>query len=82
MHEGKEAFGTRLLNLLPNISQITESWQDLSPSEKANLHSNVKYATDIIGNYAPLSTHKQVTVCSGTPFMQAQGCSSYCGLCH
>ena len=41
----------------------------------------MRYAITVLGKHGQPLTQNQVTTVSHTPFMQAQGCSGYCGLC-
>ena len=81
MHAGKDLLKNCLSTIELMIAGHLQCWNNVSNEEKRNLHQNVKYIHDIIGNHASQSIQKQVSSVSSQPWMQYQGCSAYCGLC-
>ena len=76
----KSKFPERVLALSATISSALEIWNDLYDVEKCSLHENVAYVTKIIGVKPSATVLNQLAVTSESPFMQFQGCSSYCGV--
>ena len=76
----KGKFAGRVLALSATISSSLEIWDDLYDVEKCALYENVAYVTNIIGVTPSATVLNQLAVTSERPFMQFQGCSSYCGV--
>lgn len=70
-----------LLKFADLATNMLQSWDKLSDEMKENFHSNMKYATSIIGEFASQATQMHVNIISNSPFMQVQGSTGYCGLC-
>lgn len=76
----KGKFAVRVQALSATISSALEIWDDLYDVEKCSLYENVAYVTKIIGVKPSATVLNQLAVTSERPFMQFQGCSSYCGV--
>ena len=76
----KGKFAERVLALSAKISSALEIWDDLYDVEKCSLYENVAYVNKIIGVTPSATVVNQLAVTSERPFMQFQGCSSYCGV--